>query len=142
MVYYNGMAVDGDDSLYEDNYTATNLAGKGDIIEVYENDDSDVDTIVIRSYTFAMVETADEDVSSTQSSKGASIALDLVDINGDSLGNGTYYDDYDDDEYVLNGYNSDYSEGTAIAVAFGEDYAILDSYAMEAVTGTLPPPAP
>lgn len=136
VVYYNGMAVDGDDSLYEDNYTATNLAGKGDIIEVYEDDDSDVDTIVIRSYTFAMVETADEDVSSTQSSKGASIALDLVDINGDSLGNGTYYDDYDDDEYVLNGYNSDYSEGTAIAVAFGEDYAILDSYAMEAVTGT------
>ena len=136
VVYYNGMAVDGDDSLYEDNYAATNLAGKGDIIEVYEDDDSDVDTIVILSYTFAMIDTADEDVSSSQSSKGASIAMDLVDINGTSLGNGTYYDDYDDDEYVLNGYNSDYSEGTVIAVALGEDDAVLDSYAMEAVTGT------
>ena len=136
VVYYNGMGVDSDDSAYQDNADAADLAGKGDIIEVFENDDSDVDTIVIRSYTYARIDTADDDVSSSQSNKGATVALDLVDINGDSLGNGTYFDDYDDDEYVLNGYNSDYTEGTVIAVAFGEDDAILDSYVMETVTGT------
>ena len=136
VVYYNGMSVDSDDSVYQDNADAADLAGKGDIIEVFENDDNDVDTIVIRSYTYARIDTADDDVSSSQSNKGATVALDLVDINGDSLGNGTYFDDYDDDEYVLNGYNSDYTEDTAIAVAFGEDDAILDSYVMETVTGT------
>ena len=32
-------------------------AGKGDIIEAYENDDNEVDTIVIRSYTYAKIDT-------------------------------------------------------------------------------------
>ena len=136
VVYYNGMSVDGDDSFYEDLEDDPALAGKGDIIEAFENDDGDVDTIVIRSYTYAMIDAVDEDLSSSQQSDGASVGLDLVDIDGDSLGNGTYFDDYDDSEYVLNGWNSDYAEGTAIAVALGEDSAILDSYVMETVTGT------
>ena len=136
VVYYNGMAVDGDDSLYEDNYSRTDLAGKGDILEAFENDDGDVDTIVIRSYTYAMIDSVDNDLSSSQKSDGATTGLDLVDIDGNSLGNGTYYDDYDDEEYILNGYTGSYTEGTALAVALGEDDAVLDSYVMETVTGT------
>ena len=135
VIYFNGQEVDDDDSIYEDNDTREDLAGKGDIIEAFENDDGDVDTIVIRSYTYAMIDEVDEDLSSVQSD-GASVGLELVDIDDESLGNGTYYDDHDDDEKVLNGWNSSYEAGTAIAVALGADDAILDSYVMETVTGT------
>ena len=130
-VFYNGKDL-GTYSSNRDEYPA----GKGDIIEAYENDDNEVDTIVIRSYTYAKIDTVDEDLSSTHENNGASVALELVDIDGNSLGNGTYYDDHDDDEKVLNGWNNTYDAGTAIAVALGEDDAILDSYVMETVTGT------
>ena len=136
VIYFNGQEVDDDDSIYEDNDTREDLAGKGDIIEAFENDDGDVDTIVIRSYTYAMIDEVDEDLSSSVQSDGASVGLELVDIDDESLGNGTYYDDHDDDEKVLNGWNSSYEAGTAIAVALGADDAILDSYVMETVTGT------
>ena len=136
VIYFNGQEVDDDDSIYEDNDTREDLAGKGDIIEAFENDDGDVDTIVIRSYTYAMIDEVDEDLSSSVQSDGASVGLELVDIDDESLGNGTYYDDHDDDEKVLNGWNSSYEAGTAIAVALGADGAILDSYVMETVTGT------
>jgi hypothetical protein len=135
-VYFNGLdlgkysAVKGDDKL----------AGKGDIIDVYENDDNDVETIVIRSYTYAKIDAVDDDLSTTLKNRDASVELSLVDINGDSLGNGDYYDDYNSDEKVLNGYNADYEEGTVLAVALAadadDDDAILDSYIVETVTGT------
>ena len=135
-VYFNGKgcgkysAVKGDDEL----------AGKGDIIDVYENDDNDVETIVIRSYTYAKIDAVDDDLSTTLKNRDASVELSLVDINGDSLGNGDYYDDYNSDEKVLNGYNADYEEGTVLAVALAadadDDDAILDSYIVETVTGT------
>ena len=135
-IYFNGQEVDSGRSYYEDNDTRTDLAGKGDIVEAFENEDGDVDTIVIRSYTYAMIDEVDEDLSSSVRADGASIGLELVDIDGDALGNGTYYDDHDDGEKVLNGWTSGYDAGTAIAVALGEDDAILDSYVMETVTGT------
>ena len=135
-VFFNGRevgkysAVKGDDEL----------AGKGDIIDVYENDENDVATIVIRSYTYAKIDAVDDDLSKTLENRGASVELSLVDINGDSLGNGDYYDDYNSDEKVLNGYNADYEEGTVLAVALSadpeDDDAILDSYVAETVTGT------
>ena len=135
-VFFNGLdlgkysAVKGDDDL----------AGKGDIIDVYENDDNDVETIVIRSYTYAKIDAVDDDLSTTLKNRDASVELSLVDINGDSLGNGDYYDDYNSDEKVLNGYNADYEEGTVLAVALAadadDDDAILDSYIVETVTGT------
>ena len=135
-VFFNGLdlgkysAVKGDDDL----------AGKGDIIDVYENDENDVATIVIRSYTYAKIDAVDDDLSKTLENRGASVELSLVDINGDSLGNGDYYDDYNSDEKVLNGYNADYEEGTVLAVALAadaaDDDAILDSYVVETVTGT------
>ena len=135
MVYYNGQEVSSD-STYEENESRSNLAGKGDIIEAFENDDNEVDTIVIRSYTYAKIDTVDEDLSSTHENNGASVALELVDIDDGSLG--TWYDDYDDSDEVLTGYNSDYTEGTVLAVAISaaDGDVILDSYIMESVTGT------
>ena len=135
MVYYNGQEVSSD-STYEENESRSNLAGKGDIIEAFENDDNEVDTIVIRSYTYAKIDTVDEDLSSTHENNGASVALELVDIDDGSLG--TWYDDYDDSDEVLTGYNSNYTEGTVLAVAISEndDDVILDSYIMDSVTGT------
>ena len=130
-VYYNGE----DLGTYSSN-RGNHLAGKGDIIEAYENDDNEVDTIVIRSYTYAKIDTVDEDLSSTHENNGASVALELVDIDDGSLG--TWYDDYDDSDEVLTGYNSDYTEGTVLAVAISaaDSDVILDSYIMESVTGT------
>ena len=130
-VYYNGEDL-GTYSSNRDEYPA----GKGDIIEAYENDDNEVDTIVIRSYTYAKIDTVDEDLSSTHENNGASMALELVDIDDGSLG--TWYDDYDDSDEVLTGYNSNYTEGTVLAVAISEDDndVILDSYIMDSVTGT------
>ena len=135
MVYYNGQEVSSD-STYEENESRSNLAGKGDIIEAFENDDNEVDTIVIRSYTYAKIDTVDEDLSSTHENNGASVALELVDIDDGSLG--TWYDNYDDSDEVLTGYNSDYTEDTVLAVAISaeDDDVILDSYIMESVTGT------
>ena len=49
-----------------------------------------MDTIVIRSYTYAKIDTVDEDLSSTHENNGASVALELVDIDDGSLG--TWYD--------------------------------------------------
>ena len=130
-VFYNGKDL-GTYSSNRDEYPA----GKGDIIEAYENDDNEVDTIVIRSYTYAKIDTVDEDLSSTHENNGASVALELVDIDDGSLG--TWYDDYDDSDEILTGYNSDYTEGTVLAVAISaaDGDVILDSYIMEFVTGT------
>ena len=135
-VYFNGK----DCGKYSTVKGNTNLAGKGDIIDVYENNDNDVETIVIRSYTYAKIDSVDKDLSKTLKNRGASVELSLVDIDGNSLGNGDYYDDYNSDEKVLNGYNADYEEGTVLAVALAadaaDDDAILDSYVVETVTGT------
>ena len=130
-VFYNGK----DLGTYSSN-RSNNLTGKGDIIEAYENDDNEVDTIVIRSYTYAKIDSVDDDLSTARQNNGASVGLELVDIDGSSLG--TWYDDYDDSDEVLTGYNNNYTEGTVLAVAISaeDDDVILDSYVMESVTGT------
>ena len=133
-IFFNGDKV----GTYEDHKDDTDLAGKGDIIDVYENDDNDVATIVIRSYTYAKIDAVDDDLSKTLENRGASVELSLVDIKGDALGNGDYYDDYNQDDQVLNGYTSNYKEGTVLAVAVSakDNDTILDSYVAETVTGT------
>ena len=133
-VYFNGKGCGKYSAVKDD----TNLAGKGDIIDVYENNDNDVETIVIRSYTYAKIDSVDKDLSKTLKNRGASVELSLVDIDGNSLGNGDYYDDYNSDEKVLNGYTSDYKEGTVLAVAVSakDKDTILDSYVAKTVTGT------
>ena len=128
-VYFNGTE-EGDYEDVDDDV----LTSKGDILEVFENDSGDAETIVIRSYTYARVNEVITDLSSTHENRGATVGIDLVDIDDNSFG--TYYDDYNDDDKILKGYNSDYTEDTVIAIALSEDNAILDSYVMESVTGT------
>ena len=134
MVYFNGEEI----GKYSAHTADSDLAGKGDIIDVYENDDNDVATIVIRSYTYAKIDAVDDDLSKTLENRGASVELSLVDIKGDALGNGDYYDDYNQDDQVLNGYTSNYKKGTVLAVAVSakDNDTILDSYVAETVTGT------
>ena len=144
MVYFNGTELGyykdvTDPDGHEENVRAdADVAGKGDIIDVYENDENDVATIVIRSYTYAKIDAVDDDLSKTLENRGASVELSLVDIKGDALGNGDYYDDYNQDDQVLNGYTSNYKEGTVLAVAVSakDNDTILDSYVAETVTGT------
>ena len=131
-VYVNGMGNKPTYSSEKDNV----LAGKGDIIDVYENNDGTIKTIVVRSYTYAKIDSVDKDLSKTLKNRGASVELSLVKIDDQPFGNGDYYDDYNSDEKVLNGYTSDYKEGTVLAVAVGAKDAILDSYVAKAVTGT------
>ena len=128
-VYFNGTE-EGDYEDVDDDV----LTSKGDILEVFENDSGDAETIVIRSYTYARVNEVITDLSSTHENRGATVGIDLVDIDDNSFG--TYYDDYNDDDKILKGYNSDYTEDTVIAIALSEDNAILDSYVMESVAGT------
>ena len=128
-VYFNGT----DEGDYEDVYDEV-IASDGDVLEVFENDDGDVDTIVFRSYTYAVVNEVIDDLSSTHENRGATVGIDLEDIDGNSFG--TYYDDYNDSDKILGGYNAGYTEGTVLAIALNEDNAILDSYEMESVTGT------
>ena len=134
-VYRNGKLM----GEYADLDDKDTLAGKGDIIEAYENDDNDVATIVIRSYTYAKIDDVDKDLSSSLKNKGASIGVELKNIDGGTLAGGTYYDAHDDDDKVLNGFDADtYEEGTVLAVAISDkdDTTILDSYVAKSVTGT------
>ena len=128
-VYFNGTDLGDYADVADEQITA-----KGDILETYETSSGDVETIVIRSYTYARVNEVITDLSSTHENRGATVGIDLVDIDDGSIG--TYYDDYNDDNRILKGYNSDYTEGTVIAVALSESGAVLDSYVMESITGT------
>ena len=137
-VYYNGQALtdEAKNSTYDNLKAKSDIAGKGDIIEVFEDDMNNADTIVVRSYTYAKIDKVDDELSKTLQNKKATVGLDLVDIDGNDLGNGTYYDDHDDDEKVLNGFSADtYTEDTVLAVAMGADDAILDSYVVKCITG-------
>ena len=129
-VYRNGDSKD---------YSAdkTNKVGKGDIVEVYQNDDGDVTTIVVRSYTYAKIDKVDSDLGSALTKKGASYSITLKDIAGSSIG-GTYYDDYENNSaVVLQGFNaSTYTEDAVLAVALNGGAKVLDSYVADAVTGT------
>ena len=128
-VYRNGTAA---------NYSAdkTNKVGKGDILEVYQNDDGDVTTIVVRSYTYAQIDKVEDDLGSALTKKGASYSITLKDIDGSSIGS-TYYDEYENNSaVVLQGFNANtYTEDAVLAVALNGD-KVLDSYVAEAVTGT------
>ena len=133
VVYFNGEKL----GKYKDLAGNAKIAGKGDVIDTYEDNNNDVDTIVVRSYTYAKIDSVDKDLSNTLKNKGASVEISLVKIDGKDLGNADYYDDHNDDEKVLNGFNAaEYTEGTVLAVALGKDDAIVGSYVVKSVTGT------
>ena len=115
---------------------SSELVAVGDIVEAYENDNGDVETVVVSRYTVAKIDKVDTDVSTAESRNGASEVLTLTDLDGDNSND--YYDKYDDAEKTLRGYASSYDEGTVLAVAsrdgkFGDE--VLASYEAEAVTG-------
>ena len=111
---------------------------KGDIVEAYEDDNGNVETVVVRRYTVARIDAVDSDVSTTESRNGASEVLTLTSLDGDH-DYGDYYDSYDDAAETLRGYDSSYDEGTVLAVAFRDNNAgeVLDSYVAEDVTGSV-----
>ena len=132
-VYINGEAADEDTTIYV-----------GDIVEAFEDDDGVVTDVVVRRYTVAVVDSIDTDLSSTEERNGASVMITLADLDGNEIDD--YYDDYDDDEDVLAGYNSAYEEGTVLAVAFyGNETPtsyvaggqVLDSYVAETASGSI-----
>ena len=125
----------------DDNEIRSNAAvALGDIVEAYENDDGDVETVVVRRYTVARIDEVDTDVSTAESRNGASAVLTLTSLDSNS-DYGDYYDDYDEAEDTLRGYTSAYDEGTILAVAFREADSssgeVLDSYVAESVTGAV-----
>ena len=115
---------------------SSELVAVGDIVEAYENDNGDVETVVVSRYTVAKIDKVDTDVSTAESRNGASEVLTLTDLDGDTSND--YYDKYDDAEKTLRGYASSYDEGSVLAVAFRDGKfgdEVLASYEAEAVTG-------
>ena len=115
---------------------SSELVAVGDIVEAYENDNGDVETVVVSRYTVAKIDKVDTDVSTAESRNGASEVLTLTDLDGDNSND--YYDKYDDAEKTLRGYASSYDEGTVLAVAFRDGKfgdEVLASYEAEAVSG-------
>ena len=108
----------------------------GDEIEVFMNDDNEIETIAVLRYSLAQIDEIDTNLSSTYTKQGASASITLQNLNEKSLG-GTYYDRYDNNsDKELAGYTSDYEEGTVLAVALKGD-VVLDSYVAEAKTGKI-----
>ena len=115
---------------------SSELVAVGDIVEAYENDNGDVETVGGSRYTVAKIDKVDTDVSTAESRNGASEVLTLTDLDGDNSND--YYDKYDDAEKTLRGYASSYDEGSVLAVAFRDGKfgdEVLASYEAEAVTG-------
>ena len=121
----------------DDDVKSTEKVMKGDVVEAYENDDGDVETVVVARYMAAKIDKVDDDVSTAESRNGASEVLTLTSLDGD-IDYGDYYDKYDSAEETLRGYTSAYDEGTVLAVAFRDGKfgdEVLASYEAEAVTG-------
>ena len=115
---------------------------KGDIVEVFEDDNGKVKTVVAIRYTAAKIDEVSTDLSNSEEKAGASYSIELVEVNNDSnsIGAGTYYDDYDEDDEILNGFSANtYEEGTVLAVALSakDNRTILASYVADTATGTV-----
>ena len=115
---------------------------KGDIVEVFEDDNGKVETVVAIRYTAAKIDEVSTDLSNSEKKAGASYSIELVEVNSDStsIGAGTYYDDYDKDSEILNGFSANtYKEGTVLAVALSakDNRTILASYVADTATGTV-----
>ena len=134
-VYVNGVK-DSNDTY---NGLASINLNAGDEIEVFMNDDNEIETISVLRYSLAQIDEIDTNLSSTYTKQGASASITLQNLNENSLG-GTYYDRYDNNsDKELAGYTSDYEEGTVLAVALkgGNGSVVLDSYVAEAKTGKI-----
>ena len=141
-VYQNGTEITAATYAAVSGGEAVKYFQAGDVVELFENDDDDVETVVVTRYTLAKIDDVDNDLSSSLQKKGAKYAIDLKDLDNtgfaDSNLNGTYYDDHDDDEKVLNGFDADtYTKDVVLAVVVKTDGTILASHVAEAVTGSI-----
>ena len=134
-VYMNGDKVKSTDYDTEEYFVA------GDVVELFDNDDNDIATVVVTRYSLAKIDGIDDDLSASLERQGASYAIDLVDLfSGAGFANatGTYYDNHDNESVELKGFNSStYTEGTVLAVVANSDSEILASHVAEEVTGTV-----
>ena len=109
----------------------------GDQVEVFENDDDKVDTIVVVRYSLAVIDEVDTKLSSTYTKKGATCSITLKALDADVSIGGTYYDHYDNDSAKeLAGFSADtYKADTAIAVALNSKNVVLASHVADSVSG-------
>ena len=131
-VYVNGDAK----ATKKANLSSVSLKA-GDQVEVFENDDGDVQTVAVIRYTLAQIDEIETKLSSTYTKQGATASITLKDLGGTGIGN-TYYDVYDaDSDKELTGFSADsYKEDTVLAVAMKGD-VILESYVASEVSGKI-----
>ena len=101
----------------------------GDQVEIYENDDDEIETVVVVRYELAIIDEVDDSLSSTYTKKGASYSITLESLDEDVSIGGTYYDSYENDSAKeLPGFSADTdTEGTALAIAM-KGNTVLDSH--------------
>lgn len=111
----------------------------GDEIEVFMNDDNEIETIAVLRYSLAQIDEIETGLSSTYTKQGATCSITLQGLDETGIGS-TYYDRYDNDsDKELAGYTPDYEEGTVLAVALkgGDGSVVLDSYVAESHSGKI-----
>ncbi|MDY3281676.1 S-layer homology domain-containing protein [Dysosmobacter sp.] len=112
----------------------------GDKIEVFEEtvDDDDVfTTVVIIRYSVAEIDEVNDELSTADTKKGASYAVELKALGEFNLeADATLYDKHDD-KAEIKGFNAKtYTEGTVLAIVASEkDDDVLASNVAESVTG-------
>ena len=101
----------------------------GDQVEIYENDDEEIETVVVVRYSLAVIDEIDDSLSSTYTKKGASYSITLESLDENVPIGGTYYDYYENDSSKeLPGFSADtYTEGTALAIAM-KGNTVLDTH--------------
>ena len=105
----------------------------GDVVEIFEDSNNDVATVVVSQYRLAKIDDVDTDVSDRDAKNDVTAYITLEDMGGTAVGNGTYNDT------DINGYNaSTYEEGAYLAVAVRDDTnEIVASYVADTAEGTV-----
>ena len=105
----------------------------GDVVEIFEDSNNDVATVVVSQYRLAKIDDVDTDVSDRDARDDVSAYITLETMGGTAVGNGTYNDT------DINGYNaSTYEEGAYLAVAVRDDTnEIVASYVADTAEGAV-----
>ena len=121
-----------DYNLNGDPAVASNPLQAGDVVEIFRNDNNEVDTVVVIQYQLAKIDDVDTDVSDSDARDDVTAYISLENLSGGAVGQGTY------DDTDINGYNaSTYEEGTFLAVALNAAGEIVDSYVADTAEGTV-----
>ncbi len=124
---------DGDDGEESDMIYNGGLEA-GDVLYVYvDDDDSDlITTVAVARYVHAIITDVDTSVSSSDADDDIYAYVDLEDLDGDAVGDGTF------DDVDIVGFDADtYVEDAVLAAAVNIDGDIVDSYIAEVVEGAI-----